>query len=88
MPLIELDPPQPRPRGQNILRLSQLACGSVQKPQFCGFFVGMSLPAPAGIRTSRLESFGPASSSATFAAPSSLRRAASTQPALPAPTIT
>ena len=59
--------------------------GSLQKPQLCLLFCLMSVPTPAGMRTST-EVFGPpASSSSTRALGSSESRAASTAPALPAP---
>ena len=57
----------------------------------CGGIVGLERQLrgkPAGMRTSTDVFLPPASSSATFTLGSSLKRFASTQPALPAPTMT
>ncbi len=89
MPLIDDDPPTVRPRGQNSLRLPSSVCGSVQKPQLCGLaFSGeISSAMPAGIWIIMLVSLPPASISSTRVAGSADSRLASTQPALPAPTM-
>jgi hypothetical protein len=85
MPLIEDEPPQPRPLGHQSLRPSRFGSGSVQKPQLNGFWVGISTPTPAGMVTIIDLSLPPASTSRTFVWPSSVSRLASTQPAEPAP---
>ena len=88
MPLIAELPPSPLPRGHHRRRLSRWGSGSVQKPQFDGPLALISSPTPAGMRTSMEVFAPPASSSSTRHEASSVRRAASTQPAEPAPTIT
>jgi hypothetical protein len=86
MPLIEELPPRVRPCGQNTRRSEAFACGAVESSHASGpcHSVGVA----AGIRTSPASSGGPASSSSTRQLGSSLSRPASTQPALPAPTMT
>ena len=90
MPLIDDEPPSTRPRGQYSLRSFRCFCGTVQKPQSYGLGLsgGMMLPMPAGMLISIELSRPPASSSSTRVRGSADSRLASTQPALPAPTIT
>ena len=87
MALTELEPPSTLPRGWYPRRPFRPGCGTVWKAQLaCPFFA--SSASPAGQWISTLRSGGPASSKATFTPGSSLRRAASTHPAEPPPTIT
>ena len=79
-------PPRVFPRGQKRGRPSRCSWGTVSYAQ--SYRVLNSLLNAAGIRISSFRSGGPASSSSTRQAGSSVRRAASTQPADPAPTIT
>jgi hypothetical protein len=87
MPLIELDPPSSRPRGRNSRRPFSVGSGSVVIRQVSS---GLSIAfiMPSGIRIRNLFAPPPASSSSTRVCGSSVSRAASTQPAEPAPTIT
>ena len=87
MPLIELEPPSTLPRGQYILRLPAPGSGSVSKHQFTRLSAKV-LPKPSGMWIHILLSLPPASSRMTVVFGSSVRRAAMTQPADPAPTIT
>ena len=80
MPLIEDDPPQPRPRGHHSLRLSRCGSGSVQNPQLKSFLVPSSPPTPAGILTRIDLSLPPASSNSTRVLGFSDSRLARTQP--------
>ena len=85
MPLIDDDPPSTFPRGQSMRRPSRWGSGSDSNPQLkAGMFIGID--SAVGMRIRRFMSEPPASSSATLTAGSSDRRAASTQPAEPAPT--
>ncbi len=86
MPLIDELPPRVRPWGQNTLRPAASGCGVVASSQANGpcHSVGVA----PGIRISSASSGGPASSSRIRVPGSSVSRPASTQPALPAPTIT
>jgi hypothetical protein len=86
MPLIDELPPRVRPWGQNTLRRPARGCGMVATSQAYG--PRQSMGVPAGIWISGASSGGPASSSMTRVAGSSLSRAASTHPALPAPAMT
>src|SRR6185436_2962142 len=87
MPLIEPDPPTTRPRGSGMRRELRFACGAVMKRQFsCGR--AMAAPTVAGIPMNGWRSSPPASSKQTEFAGFSDRRAARTQPAVPAPTTT
>jgi hypothetical protein len=86
MPLIDELPPRVRPWGQNTLRSAAFRCGVVASSQAYGPCQSMGVP--AGIRIWAASSGGPASTSRTRVAGSSVNRAASTQPALPAPTMT
>ena len=86
MPLIELEPPSVRPRGQSMRRSPEPFSGSVVKFQFTSG-LRISERMPAGMWIIGCQSLGPASSRITEA-PVSLRRAATVQPADPAPTTT
>src|ERR1700680_4538290 len=85
MPLIELEPPSTLPRGQNTLRPLAPASGSVSKHQLTDGAAKV-LPKPSGIGIQRLVSSPPASSKITRVPGSSESRAATVQPAEPAPT--
>lgn len=78
-----LVPPSSLPRGKCIVRLAAACCGSVEKPQ--SSFVRHSVPEKPGTVV-RQSPAPPASISVTLTPGSSLSRAASTQPADPAPT--
>ena len=87
MPLIDDDPPITRPRGWPSTRPPRCGSGSEVKAQL--YRVPQTTrDIPAGIRSQIDRSGGPASSSRTRTAGSSLSLAARTQPADPAPTIT
>jgi len=70
---------------ENLAAVERTLWGAVRNPQSTS--ESNSFENAAGIRISSLPSLPPASSRRTFTAGSSLRRAASTQPAEPAPTI-
>jgi hypothetical protein len=86
MPLMEELPPSVHPCGHGTTRSPACRCGIVASAHAYGGF--HSVGAAAGTGISAASSGGPASSSRTRLAGSSLSRAASTQPALPAPTMT
>ena len=86
MPLIELEPPMTRPRGHSMRRSPVPFSGSVVKFQLTSG-LRISDRIPAGMWIIGCQSVGPASSSTTDA-PVSLRRAATVQPAEPAPKTT
>src|ERR1700751_4895082 len=86
MPLIEDEPPSVRPRGHSMRRSPEPFSGSVVKFQFTSGLRN-SERMPAGIWIIGCQSLGPASSRITDA-PVSDNRAATVQPAEPAPTIT
>ncbi len=87
MPLMLLDPPRVRPCVVAMARPAVSAVGSVRN---CQVQDGSNsvLVNPAGICIQGLRSGGPASSTHTVTAGSSVSRWASTDPAAPAPTIT
>jgi AraC-like DNA-binding protein len=84
-PLIEELPPSVRPCGHGTTRSAARRCGVVASAHASGGF--HSVGAAAGTAISGASSGGPASSSRIRLAGSSLSRAASTQPALPAPAM-
>jgi hypothetical protein len=87
MPLIELDPPSSRPRGRNRRRPFSVGSGSVIiRHVSSGLSIAFIIP--SGMRIRNLSAPPPASSSSTRTDGSSVSRAANTQPADPAPTIT
>jgi hypothetical protein len=85
MPLIDELPPSVRPEGQGITRRPACRCGAVTLSQVSGPL--QRVGAAAGMAISGASSGGPASSTRTLVDGSSLRRAATTLPALPAPTM-
>jgi hypothetical protein len=85
MPLIEPEPPMTRPRGNGMRRWSSAACGSVMNRQLSER-CAMAAPTSAGTWMKGWRSQPPASMRHTRIAGSSESRAASTQPAVPAPT--
>src|SRR3954452_7495207 len=87
MPLIEDEPPSTLPRGQKIFLPPAPLSGSVSKHQLIDGSAKV-LPKPRGMWIQRLVSWPPASSSTTRTLGSSVSRAASAQPAEPAPTTT
>jgi hypothetical protein len=84
MPLIDELPPSARPLGQGITRWAACRWGTVTLSQTSG--PPHKLGAAAGMAISGRSSGGPPSRTRTRVAGSSLRRAATTLPALPAPT--
>jgi hypothetical protein len=85
MPLIEELPPSVRPLGQGMTRRAACCWGTVALSQVNGPL--HSVGAAAGMAISGTSSGGPPSSTSTRVDGSSLRRAATTLPALPAPTM-
>jgi hypothetical protein len=86
IPLTEFEPPSTLPRGAGMLRPSANGSGSVMKPHDRSGSLNASRHASGiGMRV-YLRSSSPASSNRTLILGSSLRRAASTQPAEPPPT--
>ncbi|GAA2845055.1 hypothetical protein GCM10020220_037990 [Nonomuraea rubra] len=86
MPLIEDPPPSVRPPDRKMLRCPACGWGTVTSSRASG--PRHNAGAAAGMRISGAWSGGPASSTSTLLPGSSLSRAARTQPALPAPTMT
>ncbi|QYU69002.1 NAD-glutamate dehydrogenase [Leptolyngbya sp. 15MV] len=87
IPLVELDPPSTLPRTQNSgWRLSPALRLATKGQTWAG--LPRTLAIPRGTWISGLRSGGPASISSTRLPGSAESRSASTQPAVPAPTIT
>ena len=84
---MELDPPRTLPRGIGIGRFRVFSSGSEWKSQFTVGSLRV-FAKPTGMWIHGFRSRPPASSSATRARGFSDSRAASTQPAEPAPTMT
>jgi hypothetical protein len=84
MPLIDELPPSVRPLGQGMTRSAACRCRRVTLSQVSGPLHNVG--AAAGMAISGTSSGGPASSTRTLVEGSSLSRAATTLPALPAPT--
>ena len=87
MPFMALDPPSVRPTVVAIARLPVCSVGSVLNGHVMAGSNSVRVK-PAGMRIHGLVSGGPASSRQTVVPGSSVSRAASTQPAAPAPTMT
>ncbi len=87
MPLIELEPPKVRPRGQGMRRPAMPSSASISKFQLKDLWLSSRVK-PAGMSIHIDLSRGPASSSSTLTFGSSVSRLASTQPAEPPPTMT
>jgi hypothetical protein len=83
MPLIDELPPSVRPLGQAMTRRAACRWGTVTVSQVSGPLQSVGA---AGMAISGTSSGGPPSSTSTLVDGSSLRRAATTLPALPAPT--
>jgi hypothetical protein len=83
MPLIDELPPSIRPLGQGITRWTACRCRTVALSQVTGPLHNVGVA--AGMAISGRSSGGPPSRTRTRVAGSSLRRAATTLPALPAP---
>ncbi len=86
MALIDDDPPITLPRAHSMLRPSSVGSGSVKYIQSWRRSAKI-LPQPSGILIHGSVSQPPASSRSTLTSGSSVSRAASTQPADPAPTM-
>jgi len=84
MPLIDELPPSTRPLGQGMTRWAACRWAAVALSQVSGPL--QSVGVAPGMAISGTSSGGPASSTSTRVDGSSLRRAATTLPALPAPT--
>ncbi|MNE87646.1 hypothetical protein D3C80_1848710 [compost metagenome] len=87
MPLISVEPPSPLPRGTEMTRPLVFSSASVLKSQLYLRLVS-SLLKPAGIGIHGLRGCPPASTSRTLCFPEAVSRFASTQPAVPPPTMT